>query len=89
MLSGSLAVSLYNSADTLIDRQILRYVPRTVFRLLVAKSQVLWTLRPTNGYSINQATEPMLLGSQIKAWGFMSRSLVVAYMHVLDISSVD
>ena len=88
MLSGSLAMSLYNSADTPINRWILRCVPQKIFRLLVAKSLVPRTLHPTDGHSVNRVTEPMLLGSQVKAWGFMSRSLVVACMHVLDISSV-
>ena len=88
MLSGSLAMSLYNSANTPINRWILHCVPQKIFRLLVAKSLVQQTLRPTDGCSINRVTEPMLLGSRVKAWGFMSRSLVMACMHVLDISSV-
>ena len=88
MLLGSLAVSLYNPTDTLIDHRILCCVPRKVFRLLVAKSLVPRTLRPIDGHSVKRATEPMLLGSRVKAWGFMSRSLVMACMHMLDISSV-
>ena len=89
MLLSTLAVSLYNLVDTPIDHRILRCVPVKVFRLLVAKSHVRRTLRPTDGHYVNRAIEPMLLGSWVKSWGFMSKSLVVAYMHVLDISSVD
>jgi hypothetical protein len=88
VLSGSLAVSLYNLADTLIDHWILHCVPRKVFMLWEAKSLVQWTLRPTDGHSVNRATKPMLLGSRVQARGFMSRSLVVACMHILDISSI-
>ena len=87
MLLGSLAVSLYNPTDILIDHRILHRVPRKVYRLLVAKSLVPRTLRPIDGHS-NRAIEPILLGSRVKAWGFMSRSLVVACMHALNISSV-
>ena len=87
VLLCTLAASLYNLVDTPIDRRIHCCVPRKVFRLLVAKSLVPRTLRPIDGHS-NRAIEPILLGSRVKAWGFMSRSLVMACMHMLDISSV-
>jgi hypothetical protein len=57
-------------------------------RLLVTRLQVWQTLRPTDGHSVNWAIEPMLLGSRVKAWGFMPISWVKAFMHVQGISMV-
>jgi hypothetical protein len=57
-------------------------------RLLVARLQVWCTLRPTDGHSVNRATEPMLLGSWVKASGFMPISWVMAFMHVQGIPMV-
>jgi hypothetical protein len=45
-------------------------------------------LRPTNGHSVNRAIEPMLLGSWVKAWGFMPISWVMAFTHVQGIPVV-
>ena len=57
-------------------------------RLLVTKLKVWRTLRTTDGHSINRATEPMLLGSWVKALGSMPIPWVKAFMHVQGISRV-
>ena len=57
-------------------------------RLLATRLEVWWTLHPIDGHSVNRATEPMLLGSWVRTWGFMPISWVTSFMHVQGISMV-